>query len=467
MVVAAPPDIVPPSVSITAPANGASVAGTTVVVSATASDNVGVVGVQFKLDGANLGAEDTVSPYSISWNTTTVSNGVHSLSAVARDAAGNQTTSATVSVSASTTMRIEETSAAITYSGTWSLVTNAGMYSGGTMRSSMDANARATLSFTGTSVTFITMSDEWSGIAEIYVDGNPTTQVDLYASPAIRQAKAYTVSGLTVGPHTVGIGPTGRKNASAQGSWIQLDAFDVTTTSNVTTAPSPAPTTISGVSGSGTSGSTASLTATLTSGGSGLSGKTISFTLNGTAAGTSMTNSSGVATLSGVSLSGINEGSYSTAVAANFDGDSSYAASSGAGALTVIASTSGSGTSTSGTGSSGSTTVSTSGGSTSTGTSTTMRVEETSAAITYSGTWSLVTNGGMYSGRTMKASMDANARATLSFTGTSVTFITMSDEWSGIAQIYVDGSPATQVDLYASPAIRQAKAYTVSGLTVV
>src|SRR5947199_148816 len=356
MVVAAPPDIVPPSVSITAPANGASVVGTTVVVSATASDNVGVVGVQFKLDGANLGAEDTASPYTFSWNTTTVSNGVHSLSAVARDAAGNQTTSATVSVSASTTMRIEETSAAITYSGTWSLVTNAGMYSGGTMKSSMDANAQATLSFTGTSVTFITMSDEWSGIAQIYVDGSPATQVDLYASPAIRLAKAYTVSGLTPGPHTVGIGPIGRKNATAQGSWVQVDAFDVTTTSNVTTTPSPAPTTISGVSGSGTSGSTATLTATLTSGGSGLSGKTIRFTLNGSGAGTAATNSSGVATLSGVSLSGINAGNYSTAVAANFAGDTSYAASSGSGALTGIASTSGSGTQTSGSGTSGSTT---------------------------------------------------------------------------------------------------------------
>ena len=376
------------------------------------------------------------------------------------------TSGGNTSTGTSTTTRVEETDSAVTYSGTWFLVTNGGMYSGGTMRSSMDANARATLSFTGTSVTFITMSDEWSGIAEIYVDGNPTTQVDLYASPAIRQAKAYTVSGLTVGSHTVGIGPTGRKNASAQGYWVQLDAFDVITTSNVTTTPSPAPTTISGVSGSGASGSTASLTATLSSGGSGLGGKTISFTVNGTAAGTGMTNNSGVATLSGVSLSGTNAGNYSTAVAANFAGDTSYAASSGSGALTVIASTSGSGTSTSGTGSSGSTTVSTSGGSTSTGTSTTMRVEETSAAITYSGTWSLVTNGGMYSGRTMKASMDANARATLSFTGTSVTFITMSDEWSGIAQIYVDGNPATQVDLYASPAIRQAKAYTVSGLTL-
>ena len=41
---------------MTAPAAGATVSGT-VSVSATASDNVGVVGVQFLLDGANLGAE--------------------------------------------------------------------------------------------------------------------------------------------------------------------------------------------------------------------------------------------------------------------------------------------------------------------------------------------------------------------------------------------------------------------------
>ena len=61
-------------------------------VSANAADNVGVAGVQFKLDGANLGAEDTASPYSASWNTTTATNGSHTLTAVARDAAGNTTT---------------------------------------------------------------------------------------------------------------------------------------------------------------------------------------------------------------------------------------------------------------------------------------------------------------------------------------------------------------------------------------
>ena len=59
-----PPDTTPPTVSVTAPAAGATVSGTNVTVSANASDNVGVAGVQFKLDGANLGAEDTSAPYS-------------------------------------------------------------------------------------------------------------------------------------------------------------------------------------------------------------------------------------------------------------------------------------------------------------------------------------------------------------------------------------------------------------------
>jgi hypothetical protein len=86
-------DVQSPTVSLTAPANGATVSATTTV-SATAADNVGVVGVQFRIDGAALGAEDTTAPYSLQWNTTTAAPGSHQLTAVARDAAGNTTTSA-------------------------------------------------------------------------------------------------------------------------------------------------------------------------------------------------------------------------------------------------------------------------------------------------------------------------------------------------------------------------------------
>src|SRR3989442_5140630 len=95
-------DVTPPTVSMTAPAAGATVSGT-MTVSASATDNVGIVGVQLKLDGVNLGAEDTTNAYSISWNSTLAANGTHTLTAVARDAAGNTATSAAVSVTVDNT----------------------------------------------------------------------------------------------------------------------------------------------------------------------------------------------------------------------------------------------------------------------------------------------------------------------------------------------------------------------------
>jgi hypothetical protein len=93
-----PPDGMAPVVTMTAPANGATVSGN-VTVSADATDNVGVVGVQFLLNGAALGAEDTTAPYSVVWNSTAVANGgPYALTARARDAATNQTTATAVSV---------------------------------------------------------------------------------------------------------------------------------------------------------------------------------------------------------------------------------------------------------------------------------------------------------------------------------------------------------------------------------
>ena len=96
------PDTTPPTVSITAPASGATVSGT-VSVTANASDNVRVVSVQFQLDGANVGSLLTTAPYSYSWNTTTATNASHTVRAIAKDAAGNTTTSAGVTVTVSNT----------------------------------------------------------------------------------------------------------------------------------------------------------------------------------------------------------------------------------------------------------------------------------------------------------------------------------------------------------------------------
>ena len=101
---APPADTTPPTVSMTAPAAGATVSGT-VTLSATASDNIGVAGVQFLVNGVATGAEDTSSPYSVNWNTTAVANGSYTLAARARDAAGNQTTSTAITVTVNNTLR--------------------------------------------------------------------------------------------------------------------------------------------------------------------------------------------------------------------------------------------------------------------------------------------------------------------------------------------------------------------------
>ncbi|MEK7373647.1 MAG: Ig-like domain-containing protein, partial [Thermodesulfobacteriota bacterium] len=87
-----------PTVSLTAPAAGALVSGSAVAVSAEAADDIGVAGVRFKLDGADFGSEDKVAPYGVNWNTRAAADGAHVLTAVARDGAGNTSTSTAVSV---------------------------------------------------------------------------------------------------------------------------------------------------------------------------------------------------------------------------------------------------------------------------------------------------------------------------------------------------------------------------------
>ena len=87
-------DVLAPTVSLTAPAAGATVRGT-VAVSASASDDRGVAAVEFLVNGIVIGT-DTLAPYSVSWRTTTLGNAT--LQARARDAAGNTATSASRTV---------------------------------------------------------------------------------------------------------------------------------------------------------------------------------------------------------------------------------------------------------------------------------------------------------------------------------------------------------------------------------
>ncbi|MBS1767701.1 MAG: M4 family metallopeptidase [Acidobacteria bacterium] len=105
----------------TAPTATASESGTsgTITLSATASDNVGVTKVEFYVDGSLKGT-DTSSPYSMTLDSTTLSNGSHSLVAKAYDAAGNVGSSSAVSFTVSNS------------TGGTDLITNGGFESGST-----------------------------------------------------------------------------------------------------------------------------------------------------------------------------------------------------------------------------------------------------------------------------------------------------------------------------------------------
>ncbi|WP_270888966.1 galactose oxidase-like domain-containing protein [Pedococcus sp. 5OH_020] len=181
---AAPPaDTTPPSVSVTAPASGATVAGT-VQVTATASDNVGVVGVQLRLDGAALGSEDITAPYSVPWDTTAATDGAHQLSAVARDAAGNTTTATTVSVT------VSNGSADPSLVGSW-----------GPVQAWPEVSIHAALTYTGKVLTF--QGDFTTGGQQYLLDPTTgaTTQVPNAAADLFCAGQAVLADGriLVVG----------------------------------------------------------------------------------------------------------------------------------------------------------------------------------------------------------------------------------------------------------------------------
>ncbi|MCV0403325.1 MAG: Ig-like domain-containing protein [Chloroflexi bacterium] len=87
----APVDTTPPTVSLSAPAQGATVSGV-VTISASASDDVGVTRVDFLVRGVQVGS-DPSAPYEFTWDSTTVADGAAVITARAIDAAGNAATS--------------------------------------------------------------------------------------------------------------------------------------------------------------------------------------------------------------------------------------------------------------------------------------------------------------------------------------------------------------------------------------
>ncbi|PYM04381.1 MAG: hypothetical protein DMD82_14570 [Candidatus Rokuibacteriota bacterium] len=219
-------------VTITSPPADSTVDGTITVRASVSPLGVLIAGVQFKLDGANLGGEDTRAPYSVPWDTTTTSNGFHTLTAVARDALGIRFTSDPVTITVSNApppaaTRIEETDPSITYAGDW-MQADPRPWSGGTAVVSFTAGATATFAFTGTSVNWIGFRGPQTGIARVFLDGVVVAVVDTYSPTEEAQAVVFTATSLANTSHALTIEVTGVQNSASTAPYIVVDAFDIT-----------------------------------------------------------------------------------------------------------------------------------------------------------------------------------------------------------------------------------------------
>jgi hypothetical protein len=217
-----------PSVSITSPAGG-TVSGT-IPVSGTASDTNGVANVQFRVDGLAIGASDPTAPYSVSWTTSSVANGSHVLTAVATDMAGNQATSADVTVTVSNSWAVPGgLVAAYTFAEGAGTTTadvsgngNAGTLAGGTAWSATGRFGKA-LSFDGVndlvSVADAAALDLTTGMTiEAWVNPAALSGWRTVAFKAVPAGLAYALYAHDDAPRPAGTINTGGPDASAIGT---------------------------------------------------------------------------------------------------------------------------------------------------------------------------------------------------------------------------------------------------------
>ncbi len=134
-----------PSVSVTAPSDNATTSGSSVIVSANATDTLSLIsGVMFKLDTTqDIGSLDTSSPYSVTFDTTGISEGAHTIIAVATDNAGNISTSSVIHITVDNVAPIRSNGQP---SGTLAINTS-------TTTISLDTNENATCKYSTASTT--------------------------------------------------------------------------------------------------------------------------------------------------------------------------------------------------------------------------------------------------------------------------------------------------------------------------
>lgn len=123
---------------------------------------------------------------------------------------------------------INDTDAAVTYTGAWSSGSGCGNQCfWGNDHWSWEPNATATITFTGSRAALLSVADKGNGIAAISVDGGPEQRIDYYSSIRVGEQLMYVTPTLPAGQHTLRVRVTGDKNPASTSAVISLDRIEV------------------------------------------------------------------------------------------------------------------------------------------------------------------------------------------------------------------------------------------------
>ncbi len=115
---------------------------------------------------------------------------------------------------------VDDSDPAVTYSGTWSAQSGWPGRINQTIHESDENGAYAELSFTGTAVRLIADMQPWGGSADVEIDGVFNATISFQSvDPNQYQQEVYSITGLSYGPHTIGV-------THAGGGWVYIDAFE-------------------------------------------------------------------------------------------------------------------------------------------------------------------------------------------------------------------------------------------------
>lgn len=123
--------------------------------------------------------------------------------------------------------RYQQGDSRLRYLGSWDVVSTS-YASGGSYRRAGSSGASVTITFDGTCLAWIAKTGSAYGKARVTVDGGAPVTVDLYSPTTKWQQQVWEAGGLEAGVHTVRIDWTGSRNPCSSGTYISLDALDVT-----------------------------------------------------------------------------------------------------------------------------------------------------------------------------------------------------------------------------------------------